>query len=257
MAREQEKESTGARSRYVWDPQKLAWVETVEEPPQEEPAPETTRRRQVQAKTVVESPREDVVEEISMEPEPVEAVVEAGVLQYRGAWLRLAALIVDFIILSIIMVIIGQITDYPPWTGVIVGFVYFVGFWSWRGQTLGKMIIGAKIVKADGSPITFVNAILRYLFYLIPGFAPILFLITGISWFSRNITWITILAAIVGLVVIGFSRNKRGIHDLIASTCVINTRARVLRPETAARQLDTADTAAHPDTNKPGPDEQE
>lgn len=257
MAREKEKESTGARSRYVWDPQKLAWVETVEEPPQEEPARETTRRRQVEAKIVVESPREDIVEEISVEPEPVEAVVEAGVLQYRGAWLRLAAFIIDMIVLSVVMVIIGRVTSYPSWIGIIVGLFYFVGFWSWRGQTPGKMLIGAKIVKTDGSPVSPINAVVRYIFYLIPSFAPILFFAGALDQIRNNFTWVIILAAVIGLLVIGFSRNKRGIHDLIAGTCVVNSRVGVLRPETAARQLDTADTAAHPDTNKPGPDEQE
>ncbi len=254
MAREQEKESTGARSRYVWDPQKLAWVETVEEPPQEEPARETTRRRQVQAKTVVASPREDIVEEISVEPEPFEAMVEAPVLQYRGAWLRLAAFIIDIIVLTVIITIIGRVGTVPNWSGVVLGFAYFVGFWSWRGQTPGKMLIGAKIVKTDGSPVSPINAVVRYIFYLIPSFAPILFFAGALDQIRNNFTLIIILAAVISLLVIGFSRNKRGIHDLIAGTCVVNSRVGVLRPEIAARQLDTA---AHPDTNKPGPDKQE
>jgi len=251
MAQEQEKGSTGARSRYVWDPQKLAWVDTVEEPPQEEPAPETTRRRQVRAKTVVESPREDVVEEIEAELGLVEDAVEAGALQYRGAWLRLAALIVDLLILTIIMAIIGQVASFPRWTGLIVGSIYFVGFWSWRGQTPGKMLIGAKIVKADGSKINPVNAILRYLFFLIPSFAPILFLATGINLVAENLTLIIILFAIIGMVVIGFSSSKRGIHDLIAGTCVINTRVVRLQPEMAEREPDTNEQdIAHPRPDK-------
>jgi len=250
MAGEQKKGSTGPRSRYVWDPNKLAWVETVEEPTREElPRKEPVREEPVRERGVVEPrrEREEVVEEIQAEPEQIEAVVEVGELEYRGAWIRLLGIAVDLILLSIVNFIIGRITPVPSWTLLAVGFVYFVGLWSWRGQTIGKMLIGAKIVKLDGSAINIGNAILRFLFYLVPIYTPILF-------FSTRIQYVPILLPILGLIIIGLSSKKRGIHDMLAGTCVINTRVRVLRPETDARQLDTA---AHPDTNDSGPDKQE
>lgn len=218
------KESSEARPRYVWDPNKLAWVETVEGPPVKEPA-ERRRKEPIAPKAPVEQPREEDAEEAVSEDAMAEAIVEAPVLEYRGAWLRLAAYIIDFIILTIIVAIISAVTTIPSWSATVVGFVYFMGFWSWRGQTPGKMVIGAKIVKTDGNPINPVNAFLRYLFYLIPTFAPALGLAASIKVVANNFIWLVLLAAIVGMVVIGFSSSKRGIHDLIAGTCVINTRS--------------------------------
>jgi uncharacterized RDD family membrane protein YckC len=235
MAREQEKGSTGARSRYVWDPNKLTWVETVEEPPREELLrKEPVQEEPVREREVVEPrrEREEVVEEIQAEPEQIEAVVEVEEVEYRGALIRLLGILIDVILLSIVNFIIGRITPVPSWTLLAVGFVYFVGFWSWRGQTIGKMLIGVKIVKLDGSAINIGNAILRYLFYLVPIYTPIIY-------FSTRIPLVPILLPILSLIIIGLSSKKRGIHDMIAGTCVINTRVGRLRPKLVGREPDT------------------
>jgi uncharacterized RDD family membrane protein YckC len=39
------------------------------------------------------------------------------------------------------------------------------------------------------------------------------------------------LLIIITIVLMALSRQKRGLHDLIADTCVINARATVLQPE--------------------------
>lgn len=256
MENEGKKVTKGQRSRYIWDPNKLAWVETVEETPKEEPVkeaelprqrepvrqqepqkqreparqPEPVRRYEPAREERVAAPvREVVTEETPTESDSIEALVEAApeyevTLEYRGAWLRLLAVIVDFVIISIVTLIIGQIRAYPIWGLPIMGFVYFVGFWAWRGQTPGKMLIGAKIVKLDGSKISFVNAVLRYLLYFIPSFGPIFF-------FAGRVGLLNVALPILSLIVIGFTGKKRGIHDMIAGTCVINTRFRVPQSE--------------------------
>lgn len=219
MQNKNREESAEARPRYVWDPKKLTWVETTEavteKVPEEKARPDYEEIREERAPT--EAIREERV--------PIEAVVDTGSLFYVGAWIRLAAFIVDFVIVTILIVIIDQLGTVPNWSGVVLGFFYFVGFWSWRGQTPGKMLIGAKIVKTDGRPATPVNAGVRYIFYLIPSFAPIIFFAGAVDQIRDNLTLIAILLGVIGLVVIGFSRNKRGIHDLIAGTCVVRTRS--------------------------------
>ena len=80
----------------------------------------------------------------------------------------------------------------------IIALFYFVGFWTWRGQTPGKMIQRIYIIKTDGSPIGLSRAILRYILYYVSG----IILFTGFLW------------------VIWDSRNQ-GLHDKIAGTYVV------------------------------------
>ena len=175
------------------------------------------------------SPAEAVVE-AEGEEGVVEAAIEAEGLEYKGALARLLAFVIDFIALIIIAAaltaIVGDESDVATYLSLAAGFIYFVGFWSWRGQTPGKMVIRAKIVKSDGSRIGFGNAILRYLFYLIPSFAPILFF----AGFAVGL--LPLPVAIVGLIIIVMSSRKQGLHDMIAGTYVIDSRAIVLEPYT-------------------------
>ena len=45
------------------------------------------------------------------------------------------------------------------------------GFWTWRGQTPGKMIAGIKIVRTDGSSIGLGRAFIRYLMFVVGSIA--------------------------------------------------------------------------------------
>jgi uncharacterized RDD family membrane protein YckC len=83
--------------------------------------------------------------------------------------------------------------------GALLGLVYFIGFWGWRGQTPGMIPFNMRIVMADdGSKPDWVRMLLRYV-GLIISFV-ILFL--GVIW-------------------VGFDRRKQGWHDKIAGTVVV------------------------------------
>jgi uncharacterized RDD family membrane protein YckC len=221
MASEEKKGATERRSRYVWDAQKLAWVEVADETADEvQPAP---------AK-VSAVPSSDVTEEQFSETSVAQAPVEAVSTEYMGAWVRLAAFILDYVILVVLVFIVSRIHGMPSWTGLVLGFIYFVGLWLWRGQTVGKMIIGAKIVKRDGSTIGPINAFLRYIFYIVPNFAPILAAMNSVSSIRSYYWFILALAFIMGMSVMGFSADKLGIHDRVAGTAVIKSRGRKAQP---------------------------
>ncbi|GAH83553.1 unnamed protein product, partial [marine sediment metagenome] len=107
--------------------------------------------------------------------------------EYVGFWRRLVAYIIDGIILGaiigVLMAIFGA-QQAASWLGVI-GFIYVIGFWTWRGQTPGKMAMGVKIIKTDGSPIGIGRASLRYLGYLVS--AIIIFIgYLMIAWDSKK-----------------------------------------------------------------------
>jgi uncharacterized RDD family membrane protein YckC len=77
--------------------------------------------------------------------------------------------------------------------------IYFILMHGLRGATVGKMIIGARVVNLDGSPINVGRAALRYLG-------------ETLSWMSFGI----------GYLMIAFRDDKRGLHDLVAGTRVVN-----------------------------------
>ena len=202
------KGSDEPRAKYVWDRDKLAWVEATEEPAVEEPS---------SGEGVAEATYEEGLEEI---PAEVSAIEGAGVegLQYRGAWIRLGGTVIDGVIIAIINLAfrtaLGTESTVVTWLVPIIGAVYFIGFWAWRGQTLGKMVIGARIVQRDGSPIGLARAILRYAGYFV------YFLVMRIG----GVVYVPYIILLVGFLIIAFSREKRGLHDLLAGTVVINTR---------------------------------
>ncbi|MFN8472293.1 MAG: RDD family protein [Anaerolineae bacterium] len=76
--------------------------------------------------------------------------------------------------------------------------VYFVGFWTLGGQTIGDYIVGVKIVRSDGGDVGFVRAVIRWLGFL-------LCLLT----FGIGFLWIII------------DDKREGWHDKIAHTCVV------------------------------------
>jgi uncharacterized RDD family membrane protein YckC len=39
--------------------------------------------------------------------------------------------------------------------------VYFVGFWTWKATTIGGIICQLRVVRADGTPLRFADALVR------------------------------------------------------------------------------------------------
>lgn len=82
--------------------------------------------------------------------------------------------------------------------GAILSVIYYVGYWSKSGQTLGKSLLGIKVVSKDGSSLSGGKAFLRYIGYIVSG----IILSIGFIW-------------------VVFDRKRQGWHDKIAGTYVI------------------------------------
>ncbi len=125
-----------------------------------------------------------------------------GGVEYAGFWIRFAAYIIDFIILLIPGIVLQLAVEAPAGNllSFAVGLVYTIGFWVAQGATPGKMAVGIKITTVDGEPIDFGKALLRYVGYIASA-----------------------LILLIGYLMIGFTREKRGLHDYIAGTVVIKT----------------------------------
>jgi len=154
-------------------------------------------------------------------------------LEYAGFWIRLAAALIDLSILVVGLYILycvisqsffwifpnvpGVITAVsdiaggaPLSTGIIwlfatillallvAGTVYFVACCAASGQTVGKLSLGIKIIRTDGSLLD-----LRYSFIR----------------FLGGVLCVSTLG--IGFIVIAFDSHKQGMHDRMADTYVV------------------------------------
>jgi uncharacterized RDD family membrane protein YckC len=146
-------------------------------------------------------------------PPPAPAGPAVGV-RYAGFWVRLVAFILDAIVLAVIAAALGPLagTGTMVQTGTqvsfnyqasglqtLVGLVYFIGFWAWRGQTPGMLPFNMHVVRADnGEKVDVVRALLRYVGLII-----------------------SFLVILLGVIWVAFDARKQGWHDKIASTVVV------------------------------------
>lgn len=131
---------------------------------------------------------------------------------YGGFWIRVVAYIIDGILLTIVCGVADRLlginilaTDwdhYDPLANVIslvIGWLYFALLESSeRGATVGKMVMGLRVVTSDGRRLSFMNATGRY-------FAKIL----------------SAIILCIGFIMVAFTERKRGLHDMIANTLVV------------------------------------
>jgi uncharacterized RDD family membrane protein YckC len=153
----------------------------------------------------------DQVAEALHEIEPVEPP-PAPSLRPAGFWRRAGALILDYVFLVILFgvasgaaaILWGEAGRTSRVLHVaMTAFQWFLPLlysvlfhWLW-GQTMGKMLVGARVVTLEGRALSFGRAL------------------------GRTVAWV--LAALpvgAGLAVAALRRDRRGLHDLLAGTRV-------------------------------------
>lgn len=135
---------------------------------------------------------------------------------YAGAFTRLAAFIVDWLIIVTVygLVLSGGRVILESFFGAEIDFssrphLWIIGLASWAflyvvvgltvsGRTLGKTLLGIKVVKGDGTPITAGRAAARV--FVLP--------------FSIAIFGLGLLGIVVG-------RKRRALHDVVAGSAVV------------------------------------
>ncbi|WP_163538693.1 RDD family protein [Gracilibacillus sp. YIM 98692] len=135
--------------------------------------------------------------------------------RYAGFWMRFWAYLADLIIVFSINGILlipfhfindGARMDIGFWTvtGIlssIVLYLYFLFMTKWFNQTLGKMIFGLKVIRQDAEPLKWSDLLFREV----------------IGRFIHRVFFITVFLYIV----IAFTEQKQGIHDMIGNTRVV------------------------------------
>ena len=154
---------------------------------------------------------------VTVEPPEVAEVGPAAELplavsvgQYAGFWIRLGAALIDAVLVGAVSSIFGFVLMVPGlyFTGLSypVGFLLFLLYYwlltGLRGQTVGKMAVGIKVVNAKGNTPGLGYAALRE----IPG------------------KIVSTIGLFIGFFWVGLDPEKQGWHDKIAGTYVVSTR---------------------------------
>jgi uncharacterized RDD family membrane protein YckC len=171
-------------------------------------------------------------------------VVRGGKVVYAGFWKRFAAYCIDYVVVTAItyavmipVALIGAIGmgasaggDNPVASGVGVALIglgylvailmpllYFVWMHSSRHQaTLGKLAVGVKVVRADGTRISFWRSFGRIL-----------------------ATILSTLILFIGWLMAGFTERKQALHDMVCDTLVVDKWAFTEHPEWQQEGLGT------------------
>ena len=136
--------------------------------------------------------------------------------EYAGFWMRFWAYIVDVIIVFSINGILlspllfmndGYPIEIGIWTlsGILSGIVYYLYFLIMTKtvrQTLGKMIFGLEVIRENDEDLTWLDLFFREV----------------VGRFLHNVFFILKLLYLV----VAFSKEKQGIHDMIGNTRVVH-----------------------------------
>lgn len=150
-----------------------------------------------------------------------ENVAPVGGMRYAGFWIRVAARLLDSLIMIMVSLVVQLVVPaiflgIASATGskhelmgimgaVVAGLVqmglaigYSVFFWGRFGATPGKMICGIKVVRSDGSPITYMRALGRVFGDMLSG-----------------------MTLGIGYLIVASDPEKRALHDHICDTRVV------------------------------------
>ncbi len=142
----------------------------------------------------------------------------APALEYVGVGRRFVAIPVDVIILLIVNGLIGLVfhagmtnvngvmtyNSSGPGAAlqIIIPFAYYIIMEAMTGATVGKMALGIRVVKLDGSPISWGESIIRNLLRIIDG----------------------LFGYLLGAIFVWTSPTKQRLGDRAAKTVVVRRR---------------------------------
>ncbi len=134
-------------------------------------------------------------------PPPVAAmlppVISSATLPRAGFWIRLAAVVLDAILVGMMCGFLGSIWHgfgvFPFWFAV-----YCAAMWATKGTTIGGIICSLKVVRLDDRPLDWGVAVVRTL----GGF-------------------LSLFVAGLGFIWVAFDDEKQSWHDKIAGTTIV------------------------------------
>ena len=84
---------------------------------------------------------------------------DLAMFPHAGFWERLGAFVLDVILVVVVREVLDiEDHDGPPF---LLLLAYHIGFWTWKGTTIGGIICQLRVVRADGAPLGFADATIR------------------------------------------------------------------------------------------------
>ncbi|MFZ5495327.1 MAG: RDD family protein [Verrucomicrobiota bacterium] len=128
-------------------------------------------------------------------------VISAATLPRAGFWIRVAAALLDLVLVAIVFNLLKDILGWfvkfggsiPLWFAV-----YHVVMWATKGTTIGGIICGLKVVRVDDRPLDWGVAVVRAL---------------G--------AFLSLALAGLGFIWVAFDDEKQSWHDKIAGTTIV------------------------------------
>jgi uncharacterized RDD family membrane protein YckC len=149
-----------------------------------------------------------------------EGVTPVAALRYAGFWIRVLAYIIDFILMEIVLVPLsiairfaagGTASPMDPnipaflansTVSIVLVVSYYTFFVGKYGATPGKMALKLRVVNPDGSPVSYGKACGRYFAFVVSS-----------------------MACLIGLLMVAWDSEKRGLHDRMCNTRVIQIKS--------------------------------
>jgi uncharacterized RDD family membrane protein YckC len=114
-----------------------------------------------------------------------------------GFWIRMAALLIDVLVVGIAMSFLHPFHDIH----IVILAVYGAVMWKLRGTTVGGIVFDLHVVRLDGRPVDWETAIVRAL---------------G--------CFLSLAVVGLGFIWIAFDDNRQAWHDKIAGTVVVQAK---------------------------------
>ena len=174
-----------------------------------------------------------------------EAFYGGGEVVYAGFWKRVAAYMIDALVIGVATQIVQLLvmglffglnassmsnpeTMFSSGSGILfvlalylvplaLNAAYYAAFHASSKQaTLGKMAVGIKVVRTDGTRISLARGVGRFFAAMLSG-----------------------LTVGIGFLMAAFTERKQGLHDMICDTLVVDKWAYTAHPEWQKRELGT------------------
>ena len=172
----------------------------------------------LQQQTQELAPQPEVTAKENQNETIISAQAEIDALPKAGFWIRLVATFIDAFIVFVLQFFLGTLLALAGFAtgggsegavgnmavliqlfGFVLSIAYYVFFTGYCGQTPGKMALRIKVIRCDGSSLSYGKAAFREV--------PAKF-ISGIIFG-------------IGYLMVAFDDQKQGLHDRMANTYVI------------------------------------
>lgn len=146
---------------------------------------------------------------------------------------RYGAYCIDWLIKGAYILLIAKTTGFDVFEKFNATLLMFLAFspfifysflmeWLNKGQTIGKMAVGIKVVGMEGNAPSLSQCAIRWMFLLADAYIFLLFTLV-----STNFAVLLLFSPLVGCLFIGISKNNQRIGDIAAETYIIMAKEQV------------------------------